>query len=74
MSGVFRHETWRLTDLGAKHALLVAGSGWGFMPEPAVHEDLAAGRLVTLDLPDARGAFYSLRAMYRADSSPGPAA
>jgi hypothetical protein len=43
MSWVFRQETWRLTDLGAKHALLVAGSGWGFTPEPAVHEDLAAG-------------------------------
>jgi DNA-binding transcriptional LysR family regulator len=71
---VFGNETWRLTDLGAKHALLLAGSGWGFMPEPAVQQDLAAGRLVQLDLPDARGGFYALRAIYRTDSPPGPAA
>lgn len=71
---VFGNETWRLTDLGAKHALLLAGSGWGFMPEPAVEGDLAAGRLVKLDLPDARGGYYALRAIYRTDSPPRPAA
>jgi DNA-binding transcriptional LysR family regulator len=73
-AAVFANETWRLTDLGAKHALLLAGSGWGFMPEPAVQQDLAAGRLVQLDLPDARGGFYALRAIYRTDSPPRPAA
>ena len=73
-TGVFANETWRLTDQGAKHALLLAGSGWGFMPEPAVQHDLAAGRLVQLDLPDARGAYYALRAIYPSDSPPRPAA
>jgi DNA-binding transcriptional LysR family regulator len=72
--GVYGNETWRLTDLGAKHALLLAGSGWGFMPEPAVQQDLADGRLVRLDLPDARGGFYGLGAIYRTDSPPRPAA
>jgi DNA-binding transcriptional LysR family regulator len=72
--GVFGNESWRLSDLGAKHALLLAGSGWGFMPEPAVQDDLAAGRLVRLDLPDARGGFYVLSAIYRTDSPPRPAA
>jgi DNA-binding transcriptional LysR family regulator len=71
---VFGDERWQLTDLGAKHALLVAGSGWGFMPEPAVQQDLAAGRLVHLNLPDARGGFYGLRAIYRTDTPPRPAA
>jgi DNA-binding transcriptional LysR family regulator len=72
--GVLGVESWRLADLGAKHALLLAGSGWGFMPEPVVHDDLASGRLVRLDLPDIRGGFYPLQAIYRADSPPGPAA
>jgi DNA-binding transcriptional LysR family regulator len=44
------------------------------MPEPAVQQDLAAGRLVQLDLPDARGGFYALRAIYRTDSPPRTAA
>jgi DNA-binding transcriptional LysR family regulator len=73
-TGVLGAETWRLADLGAKHALLLAGSGWGFMPEPAVRADLAAARLVRLDLPELRGGAYLLQAIYRTDSPPGPAA
>ena len=52
----------------------LGGSGWGFMPQPAVQQDLDNGRLVQLDLPDARGGFYALRAIYRTDSPPRPAA
>lgn len=72
--GVFAADEWRLADLGAKHALLRAGVGWGNMPEPNVREDLAAGRLVRLDLPEARSTAYSFQAMYRTDTPPGPAA
>ena len=63
-----------MADLGAKHALLLAGVGWGNMPEPNVREDLAAGRLVRLDLPEARSGAYAFQAMYRTDTPPGPAA
>jgi DNA-binding transcriptional LysR family regulator len=72
--GVFSAEGWRLADLGAKHALLLAGIGWGNMPEPSVRADLAAGRLVRLELPEIRGGAYPLQAIYRAHSPPGPAA
>jgi DNA-binding transcriptional LysR family regulator len=72
--GVFAAEEWRLADLGAKHALLLAGVGWGNMPEPNVCEDLAAGRLVRLELPEARRGAYSFQAMYRTDTPPGLAA
>lgn len=72
--GVFGNETWRLSDLGAKHSLLLAGSGWGLMPEPIVRDDLASGRLVRLDLPDVGGGLYQLQAIYRTHSPPGPAA
>jgi DNA-binding transcriptional LysR family regulator len=72
--GIFSADTWRLADLGAKHALLLAGVGWGNMPEPIVRADLAAGRLVRLELPEARNALYPLRALHRTDEPPGPAA
>jgi DNA-binding transcriptional LysR family regulator len=42
--GVIGVKSWRLADLGAKHALLLAGIGWGNLPEPMVRDDLAAGR------------------------------
>ncbi|HTI79161.1 MAG TPA: LysR family transcriptional regulator [Acetobacteraceae bacterium] len=67
-------RTWRLADLGSKHALLLAGIGWGNMPEPMVHDDLAAGRLKRLDLSEWSGGFYPFHAIYRADTPPAPAA
>ncbi len=72
--GVFSSDPWRLADLGAKHDLLLAGIGWGYMPEPNVRADLAAGRLVRLELPEARSGRYSFQAMHRTDRPPGPAA
>ncbi|MEH2511643.1 DNA-binding transcriptional LysR family regulator [Nitrobacteraceae bacterium AZCC 1564] len=72
--GVIAVKTWRLADLGAKHALLRAGVGWGNMPEPMVRDDLKARRLVRLNLPDWRGGSYALFAIHRTDSPPGPAA
>jgi len=71
---VVGNRTWRLADLGSKHMLLREGIGWGNMPEPMVREDLASGRLVVLDMPDAQGGPYRLQAIYRSDSPPGPAA
>jgi DNA-binding transcriptional LysR family regulator len=72
--GVFATRTWRLADLGSKHMLLKAGIGWGNMPVPMISEDLAQGRLVPLDLPDARGGDYTLDVVCRTDTPPGPAA
>ncbi|CAG9173800.1 LysR family transcriptional regulator [Cupriavidus respiraculi] len=67
-------RTWRLADLGSKHMLLREGIGWGNMPLPMVQEDLDAGRLVLLDMPDYQGGIYSFEAIYRTDTPPGPAA
>lgn len=72
--GIFSADAWRLADLGAKHALLLAGVGWGNMPEPNVRADLVAGRLVRLELPEARNALYPLHALHRTDKRAGPAA
>lgn len=43
--GVFSDRSWRLADLGAKHAMLLAGLGWGNMPSHVVENDIAQGRL-----------------------------
>lgn len=72
--GVLAVRSWRLADLGAKHALLRAGAGWGNMPEPMVAEDLARGRLVRLMLPEWSGDVYPLVLIHPVHSPPGPAA
>jgi DNA-binding transcriptional LysR family regulator len=71
---VFSPRSWRLADLGAKHALLREGIGWGSMPRHAVRADLDAGVLVELHLPERPVIDYALVALWRKDSPPGPAA
>lgn len=46
--GVAALDSWRVTDLATKHALLCRGLGWGSMPRLLVEDDIAAGRLVVL--------------------------
>ena len=65
--------TWRLGDLGAKHSLLKEGLGWGNMPQEMVSDDLKAGTLVALDLPEKPGDIYMLSALWRRDVRLGPA-
>ena len=44
--GVYSRNTWRVSDHNAKHELLRAGFGWGFMPLPMVAKDLQKKRLI----------------------------
>ncbi len=71
---VLSARTWRLADLGAKHALLREGIGWGNMPLPMIEADLVAGTLVRLAMPDHPGGIYRLAGIWRSDTPPGPAA
>lgn len=71
--GVLAQQTWRLGDLGAKHALLLAGLGWGNMPETMVREDLAAGRLLRLPIAGREQNLFPLLLIHRADARPGAA-
>jgi DNA-binding transcriptional LysR family regulator len=66
-------RTWRLADLGAKHALLLEGIGWGNMPLHTVADEIRQGRLVRLALPENPPVDYGLHALWRKDSRPGPA-
>jgi DNA-binding transcriptional LysR family regulator len=71
---VMSARTWRLADLGAKHSLLREGIGWGNMPLPLVENDLIAGTLVRLRMPDHPGGMYRFSGVWRRDLPPGPAA
>jgi DNA-binding transcriptional LysR family regulator len=71
--GVFSLTNWRLGDLTLKQKLLVAGVGWGGMPEPMVRADIESGRLVRLDLPDWRGGEYAMQVVHQTERPPGPA-
>lgn len=71
---VYAFRTWRLTDVGAKRALIIAGLGWGGLPETLITEDLAAGRLVRLSLEPYPASLYPLYSMHATAKPPGPAA
>ncbi|MCB5943869.1 LysR family transcriptional regulator [Acidocella sp. KAb 2-4] len=71
---VMSPRSWRLADMGAKHAFLLAGLGWGGMPLEMVARDLREGALVELTLLDTSPRVQmAMSAAYRADAPPGPA-
>jgi DNA-binding transcriptional LysR family regulator len=71
--GVQGKNVWRLADLGAKHAFLRAGLGWGHMPLWIVADDLAHGRLFSIELEGPAAGIMPFQAVYPADQLPGPA-
>jgi DNA-binding transcriptional LysR family regulator len=73
--GVLSPLTWRLADLGAKHAFLQAGFGWGHMPMHMVAKDLKGGSLVAIKVEgiNARELFLPMHVVFRKDAPPGPA-
>jgi DNA-binding transcriptional LysR family regulator len=73
--GVLSPLAWRMADLGAKHAFLRAGLGWGHMPRHMVQADLDSGVLVKIRVQGLpREALMSMRVVFRKDAPPGPAA
>ena len=72
--GVLSPLTWRLADLGAKHAFLKAGLGWGHMPLHMVQADLDGGLLVKIRVETVpRAPVMQMSAVFRKDAPPGPA-
>lgn len=71
--GVMSPQVWRLADLGAKHAFLKAGLGWGTMPLHMVERDLDDGTLVQLQLKahPLLGTAFSMHAIWLKDQPPG---
>ncbi len=72
---VFSQVTWRLSDLSTKHALLLAGIGFGTLPDHMVDDDLAQGRLVALQLEGfpPEGNALALSCAWRSEEQPGQA-
>jgi DNA-binding transcriptional LysR family regulator len=73
--GVFSNNAWRLADMGARHAFLRAGFGFGNMPRFMVEDDIASGKLcaIRIELPRNLKPLMPMRAIYRTDAPPGPA-
>ncbi len=71
---VISPRNWRLADLGAKHAFLLAGLGWGGMPHAMVARDIREGALRIIQVQDLPAEeVMPMSATYRADTPPGPA-
>ena len=73
--GVLSPQTWRLADLGTKHAMLLAGLGWGNMPKHLVADDIRSGRLKVIHPSEFQNQNTELTmgAVHLAERSLGPA-
>ena len=73
--GVFSQNVWRLADMGARHAFLRAGFGFGHMPRFMVEDDIKSGKLRVLrvQMPSNVRPLMPMRAVYRKEAPPGPA-
>jgi DNA-binding transcriptional LysR family regulator len=75
--GVLSPGSWRVGDNATKHALILAGIGWGSLPLWRVGRDLADARLARLPVAEfgPRGeTVVRSYLMHRADEPLGPAA
>jgi len=73
--GVYSKNIWRLADMGAKHAFLRAGFGFGHMPMFMVEDDIASEKLrvIHIWMPAGTNLLMPMQAVYRKDAPPGPA-
>lgn len=62
---------WSVTDVSAKRDVILAGMGWGGLPEHVVARDLAAGRLARLTVAEFDTGTMSLLTMRRRDRAHG---
>lgn len=62
---------WSVTDVTSKRDVILAGMGWGGLPEHVVARDLAAGRLVALSVPEFEAGTMPLLVMRRRDRAHG---
>lgn len=73
--GVLAPSTWRLADMGAKHAFLKRGLGWGHMPLHMVELDLESRELLRIQVEGIpRTPMMPMKIVYCKDAPPGPAA
>jgi DNA-binding transcriptional LysR family regulator len=68
-------RTWRVLDMSTKHALLLAGLGWGNLPMHLARADLDRKRLVRLRTEGWADDEHTLHlsVVQKRDAAPGPA-
>jgi DNA-binding transcriptional LysR family regulator len=64
---------WTVTDVAAKKEVILAGMGWGGLPEHVAADALAAKKLVALHIPDFDRDAMELFVLRRGDRAHGPA-
>lgn len=62
---------WSVTDVAAKKDMILAGMGWGGLPEHAIQRELASGVLVALDVPEFEADAMQLLVLRRRDRAHG---
>jgi DNA-binding transcriptional LysR family regulator len=62
---------WSVTDVAAKKEVILAGMGWGGLPEHVVAAQLGSGELVALEVPEFQTDAMELFAMRRRDRAHG---
>jgi DNA-binding transcriptional LysR family regulator len=62
---------WTVTDVAAKKDVILAGMGWGGLPEHVVARELASGALVVLDVPEFEIDSMTLFVLRRRDRARG---
>jgi DNA-binding transcriptional LysR family regulator len=72
---VYTGRTWRVNELALKRDLLIAGLGWGYMPEHLIEREIAAGSLCPLRVEGLRDKnTVALLVVRKRDVLLGPAA
>lgn len=71
---VHAFNTWRVTDVTTKLALILEGLGWGGLPAWLAGDHIRNGRLVELTLEPYPRSDYALNAVRTSDAPHGPAA
>lgn len=62
---------WSVTDVTAKKDVILAGMGWGGLPEHVIARELASGALVALDVPEFEVDTMQLLVLRRRDRAHG---
>jgi DNA-binding transcriptional LysR family regulator len=60
-----------VTDVAAKKEVILAGMGWGGLPQHVVADAIASGELIALEVPEFQTDAMELFAMRRRDRAHG---
>lgn len=71
---IYSSRIWRFADLSTRLEYLRAGFGWCHMPWHMVAEDVAAGSLKRLEIPQSQGLTLPLHVVRQRGTRPGVAA